>query len=129
MSIQLFKTAKMILNRYLVPDMVREIIQLVQEYYMDKGLEIHKKKLEKMNIEYNNTWFTDDYNYFISVYKKTYNDVYKITANDRYLSSDIDTRYFGIYSISKNFEKPVCHLPVNYKFSSGFEGNKFQPKI
>src|SRR4029077_11840482 len=117
MSIQLFKTAKLILNRYLVPDMVSVIINEIKEYYMDKGLEIHQSKSKLLNIEYhstwlvhNNMWLTDDYNSFISVYKKDYNDGYKITANDRYLSSDIDTRYFGIYSISKNFEKPVCHL-------------------
>jgi hypothetical protein len=56
MSIQLFQTAKMILNRYLVPDMVRVIMYIVKNYYVEQGLKKHQDNIIKINLEYKNTW-------------------------------------------------------------------------
>ena len=121
MSIQLFKTAKMILNRHLVPDMVREIINLVQEYYIKKGKEIHKNKLIKLNLEYDNTWFVHEYIQSNSVIAFLYIYRKKCHVNDRHLASDINIKYVGIFSFIKNSEIIVCPLPINYKFSSGLK--------
>ena len=118
MSIQLFKTAKMILNRHLVPDMVREIINLVQEYYIKKGKEIHKNKLIKLNLEYDNTWFVHEYIQSNSVIPFLYIYTKKCYINHRHLASD--TSCFK-YELVFNFitTKLTGSLPPNYKYSIG----------
>ena len=115
MSIQLFKTAKMILNRHLVPDMVRVIINEITEYYIEQGLEKHQEKLKVLKIEYNNTWFVKDlYNPFWLLSRW----INFANVNDRLLASD--TSSFK-YELVFNFitTKPTGSLPPNYKYSIG----------